>query len=84
MSLTLVGLIGIGAMVVLLLLGVPIAFAMAVTGAVGIWVGRTVFYFLQQIICAKNLYASEDSSRQKRLRKGTHSSLCAQDDILAK
>ena len=38
MSLTLVGLIGIVAMVVLLILGVPIALAMAVTGAVGLWV----------------------------------------------
>ena len=38
MSVTLVGLIGIAAMVVLLIVGVPIAFAMAVTGAIGIWV----------------------------------------------
>ncbi len=38
MSLTLVGLIGIGAMVMLLILGVPIAFAMALTGAVGVWI----------------------------------------------
>ena len=37
MSLTLAGLVGIVAMVVLLVLGVPIAFAMAVTGAVGLW-----------------------------------------------
>jgi tripartite ATP-independent transporter DctM subunit len=37
-SLTLAGLIGIAAMVVLLILGVPIALAMAVTGAVGLWV----------------------------------------------
>ena len=32
------GLIGLGAMVVLLILGVPIAFAMALTGAVGLWI----------------------------------------------
>ncbi len=38
MSVTLVGLIGVAAMVVLLVLGVPIAFAMAVTGAVGLWI----------------------------------------------
>ena len=38
MSLTLVGLIGIGAMFVLLIVGVPIAFAMALTGAVGLWI----------------------------------------------
>ena len=38
MSVTVVGLIGIVAMVVLLIVGVPIALAMAVTGAVGIWV----------------------------------------------
>ena len=38
MSVTLVGLIGVAAMVVLLILGVPIAFAMAVTGAVGLWI----------------------------------------------
>ncbi len=38
MSLTLVGLIGIGVMFVLLILGVPIAFAMAITGAAGIWI----------------------------------------------
>jgi len=37
-SLTLVGLIGIGVMFVLLILGVPIAFAMAITGAAGIWI----------------------------------------------
>jgi tripartite ATP-independent transporter DctM subunit len=37
-SLTVVGLIGVGAMVALLILGVPIAFAMAVTGAVGLWI----------------------------------------------
>lgn len=38
MSLTLIGLIGIAAMLALLLLGVPIALAMAATGAVGLWV----------------------------------------------
>ena len=38
MSLTLIGLIGIGAMFALLILGVPIAFAMALTGAVGLWI----------------------------------------------
>ena len=38
MSLTLVGLIGIAAMFVLLMSGVPIAFSMALTGAVGIWI----------------------------------------------
>jgi C4-dicarboxylate transporter DctM subunit len=38
MSLPLVGLAGIAAMFVLLVLGVPIAFAMAFTGAVGIWI----------------------------------------------
>jgi len=32
------GLIGIAAMFVLLMLGVPIAFAMAITGAVGLWI----------------------------------------------
>ncbi|HCQ99973.1 MAG TPA: C4-dicarboxylate ABC transporter permease [Acidobacteria bacterium] len=37
MSLTVVGLIGIGAMLVLLILGVPIAVAMAVTGVTGLW-----------------------------------------------
>jgi len=37
-SLTLIGLIGIAAMLALLLLGVPIALAMAATGAVGLWV----------------------------------------------
>jgi tripartite ATP-independent transporter DctM subunit len=37
-SLTVAGLIGVAAMVVLLILGVPIALAMAVTGAVGLWV----------------------------------------------
>ena len=38
MSLTLVGLVGIAGMFTLLLLGVPIALAMAVTGAVGLWI----------------------------------------------
>ncbi|MEE2965418.1 MAG: TRAP transporter large permease [Acidobacteriota bacterium] len=38
MSLTLAGLIGVIAMLVLLILGVPIALAMAVTGAVGLWI----------------------------------------------
>ena len=38
MSLTLVGLLGIAAMFVLLMSGVPIAFSMALTGAVGIWI----------------------------------------------
>ncbi|HIE95145.1 MAG TPA: TRAP transporter large permease subunit, partial [Acidobacteria bacterium] len=38
MSLTLAGIIGVVAMLVLLLLGVPIAFAMALTGAVGLWI----------------------------------------------
>ena len=38
MSLTLVGLIGIAAMLALLILGVPIALAMAATGAVGLWI----------------------------------------------
>ncbi len=38
MSLTLAGLIGVIAMLVLLVLGVPIAVAMAVTGAVGLWI----------------------------------------------
>ncbi len=38
MSLTLIGLIGIAVMFLLLLLGVPIAFSMALTGAVGIWI----------------------------------------------
>ncbi|MDE0830929.1 MAG: TRAP transporter large permease subunit [Vicinamibacterales bacterium] len=38
MSLTLAGIIGILAMVLLLVLGVPIALAMALTGAVGLWV----------------------------------------------
>jgi len=37
-SLTLIGLIGIAVMFLLLLLGVPIAFSMALTGAVGIWI----------------------------------------------
>jgi len=38
MSLTLAGLIGIAGMIGLLILGVPIAIAMAVTGAVGLWI----------------------------------------------
>ena len=38
MSVTLVGLIGVAAMFALLILGVPIAFAMALTGAVGLWI----------------------------------------------
>ena len=38
MSLTLAGLIGVIAMLALLILGVPIALAMAVTGAVGLWI----------------------------------------------
>jgi tripartite ATP-independent transporter DctM subunit len=38
MSLPISGLIGIGAMFVLLMLGIPIAFAMALTGAVGLWI----------------------------------------------
>ncbi len=38
MSLTLIGLIGIAVMFLLLMLGVPIAFSMALTGAVGIWI----------------------------------------------
>ena len=38
MSLTLVGLVGIAGMFILLILGVPIALAMAVTGAVGLWI----------------------------------------------
>ena len=38
MSLTLVGLIGIAAMLALLILGVPISLAMAATGAVGLWI----------------------------------------------
>ena len=38
MTLPLSGLIGIAAMFVLLMLGVPIAFAMAITGAVGLWI----------------------------------------------
>ncbi|HUF74800.1 MAG TPA: TRAP transporter large permease [Longimicrobiales bacterium] len=38
MSLALVGVLGIVAMFALLVLGVPIAFAMALTGAIGIWV----------------------------------------------
>ena len=38
MSVTLIGLIGVAAMVLLLVVGVPIAFAMAVTGAVGLWI----------------------------------------------
>ena len=38
MSLILVGLIGIAAMAVLLVLGVPIALAMGVTGVVGLWI----------------------------------------------
>ena len=38
MSLTLAGIIGVVAMLGLLILGVPIALAMAVTGAVGLWV----------------------------------------------
>ena len=38
MSLTLVGLIGIAAMLALLVVGVPIALAMAATGAVGLWI----------------------------------------------
>ncbi|MBM43126.1 MAG: C4-dicarboxylate ABC transporter permease [Acidobacteria bacterium] len=38
MSLTLAGLIGIAAMIGLLILGVPIAIAMAVTGAAGLWI----------------------------------------------
>jgi tripartite ATP-independent transporter DctM subunit len=37
-SLTLVGVAGIAVMFALLVLGVPIAFAMALTGAVGIWI----------------------------------------------
>jgi C4-dicarboxylate transporter DctM subunit len=37
LSLPIVGVVGILAMFVLLVLGVPIAFAMALTGAVGIW-----------------------------------------------
>jgi tripartite ATP-independent transporter DctM subunit len=37
-SLTLIGLIGIAVMFLLLMLGVPIAFSMALTGAVGIWI----------------------------------------------
>ena len=38
MSLPLVGVVGIVAMFALLVLGVPIAFAMALTGAVGLWI----------------------------------------------
>jgi tripartite ATP-independent transporter DctM subunit len=38
MSLELVGALGLGVMFVLLVLGVPIAFAMAVVGAVGLWI----------------------------------------------
>ncbi|MQA92664.1 MAG: TRAP transporter large permease subunit [Gemmatimonas sp.] len=38
MTLPLSGILGILAMFILLMLGVPIAFAMAITGAVGIWI----------------------------------------------
>ncbi len=38
MSLELVGAAGLGVMFILLILGVPIAFAMAVVGAVGLWI----------------------------------------------
>ena len=38
MSPTVAGIVGIGAMFLLLMLGVPIALAMAVTGAVGLWI----------------------------------------------
>jgi tripartite ATP-independent transporter DctM subunit len=38
MSLPLVGALGIAGMFVLLVLGVPIAFAMAMTGAIGLWI----------------------------------------------
>ncbi len=38
MDVTLVGLLGVGLLLTLLAIGVPIAFAMAFTGALGLWV----------------------------------------------